>query len=580
MIIQRTARAALFCVSLAALGACATAPAATPPDSHLATAPDAGDEGSSYGVFLAGVEAFDSGDKRGAADLFSQAADDSKGTRYLRERAFTAALMAGDVHQAALQAVDLDDSVPAVQRLGRLTRAVDALADGKGRQAQALLGDRSANDPFSIASTLLAPWAAASAGDWKAALTLPPPTGERLTDEIMRLDNALLLERHHRYAEAEAGFQKLLDDADGSTIFTSSYGAFLERRGRTPDAIALYQAALKGDSTNRLIADALTHAQSGKPAPPAPALAEGAAQALLGPAAVFLSIKQPELGLAYLQLILRLDPNRDEAWMLLGDTMVAQDDVDTARQAYGHLQAGSPDFVDARARLINTYDSPADKVINLQLAQDTVKAAPGDDDALAMLADALRANERYVESAKVLDQLIADQGDKAGWQIYYMRGVALQQAGRWDDAQADMQKALTLSPDQPDVLNYLGYSWIDRGERMPEAKAMIEKAVAAKPDSGAIVDSLGWAYFRMGDYAKAVSQLEHAAELDSADPEINDHLGDAYWRAGRRDEARFQWERVLTLAPDDKLRHQVEEKLRSGLAAANRVAEVATPAKP
>jgi Flp pilus assembly protein TadD len=196
------------------------------------------------------------------------------------------------------------------------------------------------------------------------------------------------------------------------------------------------------------------------------------------------------------------------------------------------------------------------------------------------LADALRVNERYAESAQVLDKLIANQGAKSTWQLYYMRGVAKQQSGDWAGGESDMKKALSLSPDEPEVLNYLGYSWVDRGERLQEAKAMIERAVAAKPDSGAMVDSLGWAYFRLGDFNKAVDQLEHAAELEPADPDINNHLGDAYWRAGRKTEAQFQWQRVLTLNPDAKLREEVERKLKSGLDAPARVAIIAAPVAP
>jgi Flp pilus assembly protein TadD len=158
-----------------------------------------------------------------------------------------------------------------------------------------------------------------------------------------------------------------------------------------------------------------------------------------------------------------------------------------------------------------------------------------------------------------------------------MRGVALQQADRWPEAEADMEKALTLAPNEPEVLNFLGYSWVDRGERLPEAKSMIERAVAAKPEDGAIIDSLGWVYYRLGDYHKAVTQLEHAAELEAADPDINNHLGDAYWQVGRKTEARFQWERVLTLSPDAKLRAQVEAKLKTGLLANGQVAEAMAP---
>ncbi len=179
------------------------------------------------------------------------------------------------------------------------------------------------------------------------------------------------------------------------------------------------------------------------------------------------------------------------------------------------------------------------------------------------MADSLRTSEKYAESAKILDTLIAHQGAHAGWQLYYMRGVALAQADHWPQAEPDLKKALALKPDDPEVLNYLGFSWVDRGEHLLEAKAMIEKAAAARPDSGAIIDSLGWAYFKLGDYKEAAAQLERAATLEAADPDINDHLGDAYWEAGRRTEARFQWQRVLTLSPSDKLRVQVEAKLKS-----------------
>ncbi len=579
MIALRTALAAVSCVSMLALAACATAPGPTPsPQASVAPAPE--DGASAYGLFLAGAEAFNDGDKRDAADFFADAAHEAGDEPFLRERAFTAALIAGDVPHAASLAPALSDDASPIGRLGRLTQAVDALADNRGGAAQTLLTDPPLGAPFTTAGVLLTPWAAAAAGDWKTALAMPTPRGDRMTDDITLMTNAMLLERRRHYANADEAFRKLLADADGSGLYTIAYGGFLERRGRRADALALYQASLKGDSASAQMKDALARVQAGKPAPPQPTIAQGAAQALLGPTVVLLSEKQPELGLAYLRLVLRLDPTRDEAWVLVGDALVSADDTTAAREAYGHPQPGSPEFIDARARLITTYDdSPADNPLVLQIAQDTVKSAPGDDDALTLLADALRINEQYAASAKVLDQLIADQGDKASWQLYYMRGVALEQANQWPAAETDMEKALSLAPDEPEVLNYLGYSWVDRDERLPEAKSMIEKAVAAKPDSGAIVDSLGWVYFHLGDYGKAVDQLEHAAELEPADPDINNHLGDAYWRAGRKTEARFQWERVLTLDPSAKLRDEVQGKLKDGLSVIpSRVAEVAAPA--
>ncbi|HEY5008163.1 MAG TPA: tetratricopeptide repeat protein, partial [Caulobacteraceae bacterium] len=412
---------------------------------------------------------------------------------------------------------------------------------------------------------LLKPWAAAAAGDWKTALADPAAGDDHLVAQVSLLDQALLYEHRDKIGQASQVFGKLLAQSDGAGLYTTAYGEFLERHGKTTTAINLYQAALKGDANNGLVLQALTRAKAGHAPPPPPSFAEGAGRALLAPAALLLAEKQPQLGLVYLRLVLRLDPKRDEAWLLVGDTLTAGGQIEAARDAYAQPQPGSPSYVSARERLIGSYDEPSDAPIELKLAQETALAAPDDPDAQSLLADALRLNDRYAESAQVLDKLIIEAGPKASWNLYYMRGVARDQSGDWDGAERDLKQALALSPDEPEVLNYLGYSWIDRGVDLAGAKAMIERAVAAKPDSGAIVDSLGWAYYRLGQYPQAVEQLERAAELEPADPDINDHLGDAYWRAGRRTEARFQWSQVLIMQPSDKLRTQVEAKLKSGL---------------
>jgi Flp pilus assembly protein TadD len=146
-------------------------------------------------------------------------------------------------------------------------------------------------------------------------------------------------------------------------------------------------------------------------------------------------------------------------------------------------------------------------------------------------------------------------------------------AGRGPDAVRVLPAAVKLKPDSAETLNYLGYSWIERGERLDEALGMINKALESQPDSGAIVDSLGWALYRLGQYDKAVPQLERAAQLEPADAEINNHLGDAYWRVGRRVEAQFQWRKVLTtMSPPDEMKVLLEKKLESGLGDPARVA--------
>ena len=253
--------------------------------------------------------------------------------------------------------------------------------------------------------------------------------------------------------------------------------------------------------------------------------------------------------------------------MLVGDILTNIGDEDGARAAYMIPKTGTSDYLTARAKLAWSYQDSGDKDKALAIAQAAHASAPADQEAATTLADLLRADERYDDSVKVLDPLIQGQGDRADWRLLYMRAVDLQESDRWADAERDLSRALAENPDEPELLNFLGYAWIDRGENLPRALAMVKKAVSLDPQSGAMVDSLGWAYFRLGDYKSAVEQLESAVVLEAGDAEINDHLGDAYWRVGRRNEAQFQWQRVLTLEPTPKLKASVEAKLKSGLGA-------------
>jgi len=153
----------------------------------------------------------------------------------------------------------------------------------------------------------------------------------------------------------------------------------------------------------------------------------------------------------------------------------------------------------------------------------------------------------------------------ANWPLFYDRGIALDRAHNWPRAEADFLKALELSPNQPYVLNYLGYSWVDQGVNLDEAMNMIRRAVEQRPDDGYIVDSLGWAYYRIGNFDEAVKNLERAVDLKPEDPTINEHLGDAYWRVGRKLEAGFQWAHARDLKPDPEDLPKIEAKIRDGL---------------
>jgi Flp pilus assembly protein TadD len=186
---------------------------------------------------------------------------------------------------------------------------------------------------------------------------------------------------------------------------------------------------------------------------------------------------------------------------------------------------------------------------------------------LMTVGDLHRNLEQWAEAEAVYSRIIDAIASpvEADWLVFFARGAARERMGRFEDSEADLQRALALSPDQPEALNYLGYSWVDRGVRLEEGLEMIQRAVEMRPRSGHIIDSLGWAHYRLGDYDLALTYLERAVELAPADATLNDHLGDALWRLGRRIEARFQWSRALTLDPPEALRAQIAAKLEGGL---------------
>ena len=551
---------------LLVLAACATsgAPALNPGPSSAASGE------SAYGLFLAGQSAINSGLGGDATGYFSRAAGAANGAdaQLLQSHTFTAALLAGDVKAAAAIAPTSDDD-QAIRHLAGLSQAVEDMAEGHADKARALLDTRQPGAAHSAAIRLLEPFAAAEAGDNEAAISLPDIEGDPVGAFFANLDQGKLFEHAHRYDEAETAFRALIQRGDPGGIASANLGAFLERRGRWSDAVATYDQSLARAPGDPTIIAARARAKAKRAAPPLPSLRESAAEALIAPASVLVVQKQEEVALAYLRLALRLDPTRDTAWLLVGDILTDVGDADGAREAYQTPKPGSADFVAARAKLAWSYQTGKKKDEALKVARETLAAEPDNKDAATTLADLLRADEQFDESVTVLNKLIATEGDTPDWRLLYMRAVDLQESNRWPQAERDLTAALKQRPEEPELLNFLGYSWIDRGEKLREALAMVQRAVNANPKSGAMIDSLGWGYYRLGDYDTAVEKLEQAVAIEAGDPDVNNHLGDAYWRVGRKTEARFQWSRVLTLEPSSKLRDEVEGKLKGGLNRSN-----------
>jgi Flp pilus assembly protein TadD len=267
------------------------------------------------------------------------------------------------------------------------------------------------------------------------------------------------------------------------------------------------------------------------------------------------------------QLALDLDPKLDIARVALGDLYRQIKRWDAAIAAYSQVGRDSIYHRPAQLSIAECYrlqekNSDAEAMLRKVIDED-----PSDISAAQQLGQLLRSTKDFGGAAKAYSVAIDRLGkvEPEDWQLFYYRGISYERAKDWAPAEKDFLKALELSPDEPFVLNYLAYTWVERRERLDQALPMLEKAVKARPDEGFIVDSLGWAHYMLGHYGEAVTHLERAVQLAPTDPVLNDHLGDAYWKVGRKNEARFQWSRAISFKPEEDLRPAIEKKLEAGM---------------
>lgn len=318
-----------------------------------------------------------------------------------------------------------------------------------------------------------------------------------------------------------------------------------------PLAAALLGKLAKGDKVELLVEN------------PTDGLAEvfyGLGEALTGEGGV-------SIGVLYLQMALYLEPKHPFALAALASALESMKRYDDAIAVYDKIPEGSAleMAIDIRKAFnLNELEQVDEAKALLERAAEKNPESVKPYDALGNI---MRTRKRYDEAIGYYTKAIALLGkpEASDWVYFYSRGTCYERTKQWPLAEADLKEALKLDPDQPLVLNYLGYSWIDQHLNLRRGLELIEKAVTLKPDDGYIVDSLGWAHFRLGNYGKAAKYLERAVELRPEDPVLNDHLGDAYWQIGRIREARFQWDQALSLKPEADLIGQINKKLAEGL---------------
>ena len=543
-----------------ALGACASQDIAT-------TATPAAQ--TEFGNYLSARFAASQHNMPDAALYYRASLAADPGNKDLLALAFFFSTSAGDVADAS----KLAEQVVAAQaddRAARLTLAVAALKRRDYGGARKEMG-LSAKGPFSsLTVSLIDAWATAGQGDKRAAeAELAAMRAQGGADALAMYHLALLADYVGDDAVADASYRTALSSGATPRI-VDAFGRFLERSGKTEEASALYTRAAQESGIREIAAAGLNRIKSHKK-PDALIVRpeDGAAEALFGIAASLTDQASADVSILYLRLALYLRPDLDLGAVLLADRLEALQKYDDAIAAYAMVPKSSPYWRLAavetaldEARLNRTDDAIA------KLKQLTA-ADPTDSEAWTALGDTYRSASKFPEASDAYSHALALRGESRtnDWPLYFARAVAEQGTQNWNAAEVDLKTALTLSPNEPTLLNYLGYTWVDQNRNIPEALAMLEKARSLKPTDGYIADSVGWAYYKLGRFSDAAKALENAVELVPGDPTINDHLGDAYWQVGRKLDATFQWNHALAFGPSDADKAVIEKKLKDGLGA-------------
>lgn len=465
---------------------------------------------------------------------------------------------------------------PEVERFSRVILAIKAFNDKHYRTARTNLKLTQQSEMDRLATSLMSAWTHQGEGRPKDALaSIEKLDGPVWYDLFKTYTAALIADSAGMKAQAEKFYAKAAADKEGGSAAPDtyeriifSYADFKQRQGEKEAAIKLVEDAeqiLSGRVILREVRQKLISGEKLDPQIRTPQ--QGAAEILYALGTAINRGGAEAFATIYLQMSAELRNNHDATLFQLGDIAAKLRQPEKAIGYYSRVDAKSP------------YKRDAEMQLSLNLAE-TGKV----DEAIEHLKNNLRSNDKdnrsylalggvyaqkddFASAAQIYDQAVAEIKTPArqDWPVFYQRGIAYERLKQWDKAEPNFRKALELFPNQPQVMNYLGYSWVDRGENLEEALRMIRSAVEMRPQDGYIVDSLGWAYYKLERYNDAVIELEKAVKLRPEDPTINDHLGDAYWQVGRGLEATFQWNHAIAGKPEPAELTKIEQKLKNGL---------------
>ena len=525
------------------------------------------DQGSA-GAFLAARQATRMNDAQAAGDYWQMALMARPENEELLTSAMQSKILAGDMDGALDLATRLITVRPNHQQ-AHILLATRAFRQSQYDKALAHVEDMPAGPLASLLGPNMELWIARANGDEalgssavkrmsRASAFAAVPLVQAA--HVLELNGNIEAARAHYLDAVKAGAARYLH-------FILAYGGFLERQGDTQKAGKLYAFYQAGHIEHPHVSEAQARLERDDMPTLETDPKAGLAMAFAAIGEAMEVESRFDLALGYYRLADYLYDENDLVDFSLGLMLSERGRVLKAAEQFDTIPQNALLYREGqiqRAQALFEADAgeAAIAVLSKQL-----KRFPDDRDVLVSLGDLYRASERFSEAEEMYDRAVGliDEDSPRDWHLYFVRGMMRERLDNWDMAESDLQRARKLSGDEPHVLNYLGYSWIDQGLYLEEGLRIIRQAVKKQPKNGAFVDSLGWAHFRLGNYPKALDLLERATLLEPTDPVITDHLGDALWRNGREVEARYQWRKALAFDPTPEDRIKIEGKLLKGL---------------
>ena len=545
------------------------------PSASLPQAPKAQSKPLPYGAYLAGRVAHLRKDFNSAADYYILSLQEDPENQDLLSRVYIILASKGRIEEAA-QYAQISLRNGDTNNFTHIIIATDAMTKGNYAQALASLHNMKGAIYEEFITPLMAAWVYAGQGDVKQALkTVDILKKEPNFKSLYHIQAGMLNDYLGRVAEAQKHYEVIINEESTEMSFRTLQiiANFYIRNGQKDKAVALVNRY----NDDRLFIDMLrnlaANTQKADPKNTAPILSSaniGFSESLFSIASNMRQISAGvDIAHIFICLSIYANPNYDIGKLLLADILESREMYAEANEVYDEIPPSSESYnsiqIKKAANYVMLQDYKAAEILLTSLSEENPNSIQINMD----LGDILRINGKYKEAITYYTRAISalKREDSNTWVLYYALGIAYEQSGDWNSAETNLKKALDKSQNHYYVQNYLGYSWLKRGENIEDAFTLIVDAYNQAPEDGHITDSLGWAFYKIGKYDKAVAYLEKASETEPANALISDHLGDAYWQIGRKNEAVFQWKHTLKMTDDsgEVDMKQVQNKIDKGM---------------